>query len=234
LASLSSWPSNHTAPPQWDVPELPKLPDNFEIEKWEDVKKGTHGTIRKAWVTWGELSGCICFKLFKDKWREEYEMEVAAYEAMKFRGVEKCIPEVYFKGSFPASRWAGIKSHETGERILHGLVMEFFEDCYEIEFSKLTVPMAVEVARALRNIHKAHVYQGDMQERNILIVRESGKVRPVWIDFSCAWVEAYTSKLDNDYWSLVVGTMLGKMVDPDHLLLKAIAGYWFLDSRGIL
>jgi tRNA A-37 threonylcarbamoyl transferase component Bud32 len=65
--------------------------------------------------------------------------------------------------------------------------MEYFEDCQEIELRRADIPLAVALGRSLERIHEAMVLHRDIEERNILLVRESGKVRVVWVDFSSAW-----------------------------------------------
>ena len=69
--------------------------------------------------------------------------------------------------------------------------MEYFDDYRELDFSRVDIPTAEAVGRALIRIHEARVMHGDMEERNIILVRESGSIRAVWIDFSCAWVNAF-------------------------------------------
>ena len=61
-------------------------------------------------------------------------------------------------------------------------------DFREVDFSCIDLPTAYAVGRALIRIHEARVMHGDMAERNILLVRQFGVIRPVWIDFSCAWI----------------------------------------------
>jgi serine/threonine protein kinase len=211
LSSLSSWSWNQTRPPEWDVESLPPVPDDLVIKDWVDIAKGTHGVIRKVRVERNNSETYLCFKLFTDEWSEEYEREALAYEIMQFRGVEDCIPTVYFKGSHPTSRWEGREASTEVDPILHGLVMEFFENCREIQWSQVKVSMALHIARALRNIHKAHIIHGDMDESNLLVVREADKIRPVWIDFSCARIKAYPEQIEQIYRGFV-GRMINDIV----------------------
>jgi tRNA A-37 threonylcarbamoyl transferase component Bud32 len=65
--------------------------------------------------------------------------------------------------------------------------MEYFEDFEAVNLSKASVRLAEVMGQTLEMIHGTGVVHGDIAERNILLVRENGMVRVVWIDFSCAW-----------------------------------------------
>jgi hypothetical protein len=201
------------------------------VLEWTNIGQGAHGSIRKARIRWGGNESCVCLKLFTDEWKAAYERESWSYEVLQFRGVERCIPDVYWKGSFPASKWGNTGSHSGEEEpILHGIVMEFLEDCREIEFSRVKMPMGLQIARALRNVHKAHIRHGDTDENNLLIVRDTNKLRPVWIDFSCAWVLVSRKTLDTEYGDFVA-EMLNKMVAPFKLGLSALGYNLYPSSR---
>jgi len=108
-----------------------------------------------------------------------------------------------FKGSLPTSRWDGAQCRTDGSQVLHGLVMEYFPDCVEVEYSLFDIPTFKEMLEGLRRIHKGRVRHGDLKEDNILLVREQGKVRVVWIDFSCAWVDRAGAVLEREFRSAV-------------------------------
>jgi hypothetical protein len=130
------------------------------------------------------------------------------------------IPQVYWKGAFPISSWGGgerppgdddiVKDWDDDsqassnrqseeERIYYGIVMEYFDDFREVDYSKLDLQTAEAVARALCRVHEARIRHGDIAERNILLVRKLGIVRAVWIDYSCSWINAYGSTLDAEW-----------------------------------
>jgi len=110
---------------------------------------------------------------------------------MQHKGVRRCIPYVYFRGELPRWRWEGKQPADyqfgLGDEILYGLVMEYFEDCEQIDMAKVGLGTAERLAHTISLIHQAGVQHNDIDERNILLVREDGTVRIVWIDFSCAW-----------------------------------------------
>ena len=139
--------------------------------------------------------------------------------------VKHCIPQVYWKGAFPISRWGGgapppgdddiVKDRDDDsegssdqqseeERIYYGIVMEYLDDFREVDYSKLDLPTAEAVARTLCRVHEARIMHGDCYERNILLVRKFGIVRVVWIDYSCSWINAYGTALDGEWESLMV------------------------------
>ena len=158
------------------------------IKDWTKVSEGAHGTIRKVHVLYNGFDGYVCIKLYTEQWKDAYVRESSAYALLVHRGIKRCIPEIHYAGELSRSRWDGEQPEYTNpDEILYGIVMEFFEDCEELDLRRLTLPLAEVIARALRQIHEARVLHNDLAERNILLVRESGQIRVVWVDFSCAW-----------------------------------------------
>ena len=118
------------------------------------------------------------------------------------------------KGSMFLSEWNGGDGDDRGDEVWYGIAMEYFEDFRELQFEKIDLATAEAVARALNRIHEARIMHGDMQERNILLVQEGGIVRAVWIDFSCAWINAYGKTLDRE-WGFLMGEFELKGVKSD-------------------
>lgn len=161
--------------------------------------------MRKVDMRFNNRQGEFCLKLFSKEWKEAFDREVAAYALMIHRKVRRCIPTVYWKGALPLSVWNGKDASEiVADEVYFGIVMEYFEDFREVEFDRIDLKTAEAVANALNRIHEARIMHGDMEERNILLVRESKIVRAVWIDFSCAWINAYAETLDREWESLMV------------------------------
>jgi serine/threonine protein kinase len=156
------------------------------------VGEGTHGEVRRAEVRrWGRTA-VVCFKLFTEEWLDAYERELSAYELLRNRGVTRCIPRLYFKCEWPRWRWDGEEpgiyfSEDERNEKLYGIVMEYFADCRQLNLGIASLQLAERVGEALDKIHEGGVVHRDLAERNILLVRESGRWRVVWIDFSCAW-----------------------------------------------
>ena len=145
-----------------------------------------------------------------------YERERDAYMLFAHRGVRRCVPGVYFVQEWPRWKFDGnqpdnysvVKRDET----LYGLFMEYFEDCQEIELRRGTLRMAEVLAETLEIIHEAGVIHNDIAERNILLVREAGKVRIVWIDFSCAWSGPQFQGTRPIEWNTFTSFMFKRMV----------------------
>ena len=189
------------------------------IKDWSHIASGTHGSVKKALIQNGEFEGYVCIKLFTEEWEEAYEREALAYELLLHRGVRRCVPEVYWKGCFPISRLdSGSRSTtQDPDEKLYWLVMEFFEDCRPISYESLDIPTAEAVCHGLSKIHEARVRHGDLQEQNILLVREGrGSARVVWIDFSCAWLQPHPKALLREYDGLL-GSLRCGMVQPDNV-----------------
>jgi len=152
-ASVFSRPSTYES---WVPHGLPQLPEDVIILDWREVASGTHGTVRRAMIQQDGVEKIVCVKLFTEECAEEYDREAYAYEMLIHRQVKRCIPEVYWKGSFPLSRWNGdIGSHNENDHIYHGLVMEYFDDFKELDFSRIDIATAEAVGRALIRIHGA-------------------------------------------------------------------------------
>jgi hypothetical protein len=201
-ASVFSRPSTYES---WIPHGLPQLPEDVIILDWREVASGTHGTIRRAMIQQDGVEKVVCLKLFTEECAEEYDREAYAYEMLIHRQVKRCIPEVYWKGSFPLSRWNGdIGSNNENDDIYHGLVMEYFDDFKELDFSRIDIATAEAVGLALIKIHEARTVHGDLAERNILLVREAGAVRPVWVDFSCADVNVFPLLLNAEWGGFIV------------------------------
>ena len=150
--------------------------------------------------------------MYQEEWKAAYEREAYAYALLAYRGVRRCIPEVYWKGELPKWRWnGGHGEFNDPNGLLYGLVMEWFEDCQQVEFSTLDIPTAEAIGRALDRVHAARVMHGDLQGQNILLVREHKAVRVVLIDFSVAWLNCHHWNVDNEYDGFL-GKLLHRMV----------------------
>ena len=197
--------------------EIPDYPDDAIIEEWTVVGEGSHGQVRRVRMRQGDDPAITaCIKLFTEEWHDAYQRELDAYTLMIHRGVKRCIPQVWYKQSWPRWKWDGEQHgdyHEYDQdEILDGLVMEYFEDCREIDMKKADIHLAVALGETLQRIHDAGVVHNDIEERNILLVRESGKIRIVWIDFSCAWSGPDFRPPNPVEWNWFRGFLLDTMV----------------------
>lgn len=178
------------------------------------IATGAHGEVR--WVRARRTQDAIfCVKLFTEEWKDAYYRERDAYTLMIHRGLKRCIPTVFFKAELPRWKWDGQQptyGRHNRDEILYGLVMEYFEDCEEINMRKADVYMAEMLGRSLEMIHDAGVLHRDIEERNILLVREAGTVRIVWIDFSCAWSGEVYQETRPLEWDMFRGFLLETMV----------------------
>ena len=69
--------------------------------------------------------------------------------------------------------------------VLWGIVMEFFDDSEQVDLRRADLALLENIAEALRWIHSV-VPHGDISENSILLVKENGISRVVWIGFSRA------------------------------------------------
>lgn len=135
---------------------------------------------------------------------------------MIHRGVKRCIPDVYHKRQWPRWKWDGGKpddyDHVDRNEILYGLVMEYFDDCQEIDMKRADIKLAEVLGQTFERILDAGVIHNDIEERNILLVRESNSVRIVWIDFSSAWSGEIYLNARSQEWDMFRGFLLESMV----------------------
>jgi len=104
----------------------------------------------------------VCIKLFREEWKAEYEREANSYVLMAYWGIRRCIPQVYWKGALPISRWNGDDPTNDLDEIQCGLVMEWFNDYKAIDYSLLDIPTALAIGRALDRVHAARIKHGDL------------------------------------------------------------------------
>jgi serine/threonine protein kinase len=132
--------------------------------------------------------------------------------------VTRCIPHVYYKRAWPRRKWDGEQPDDDMEQdpdeILYGLVMEYFDDFQEIDMKKADIHLAEVLGKTLERIHEGGVIHNDIEERNILLVREAGSIRIVWIDFSCAWTGIRYRRTRSVEWDMFRGFLLQEMVIP--------------------
>lgn len=181
------------------------------------IADGTHGQVRRVRVRKDAVEAVLCLKLFTEEWKDMFERERDAYTLLSHHGVKRCIPEVYFVCEWPRWKFDGnqpdnystVNKNET----LYGLFMDYFEDCQEIDLKRGTLRLAEVLGKTLTIIHEAGVIHNDLAERNILLVRESGKVRIVWIDFSCAWTGRKFERTRAIEWNTFRGFLYQRMVN---------------------
>lgn len=199
---------------------LPNFPDDTVIFSWEIIGEGGHGQVRKAEVGREGQMATAAIKLFNGKFRDAYERERDAYTLLTHRRVRRCIPEVYHHAEWPRWKWDGLQpdNYEDVDRdeLLYGIVMEYFPDCQQIDMKRADLRLADLLALTFQMIMDAGVIHNDIDERNIMIVRESGKARVVWIDFSSAWsgVEFLSTYGRSMQWDMFRAFLLEEMVRP--------------------
>lgn len=194
---------------------IPDFPDDATIEEWTVVAEGAHGQIRRVRTRRDGKEVIACFKLFREEWKDAYERERDAYALLVHRGVKRCIPQIYFKREWPRWKWDGNQptfDYDDRDEILYGLVMEYFDEYQQINMQKADIHMAEILGQTLEMIHNAGVAHGDIDERNILLVREGGTARIVWIDFSCAWAGKVYRGTGPIEWDMFRGFLLETMV----------------------
>jgi len=108
----------------------------------------------------------------------EFEHEALGYAALVHRGVRRCVPDVYGIALRTREGWDGEQpSYGDASELFYGIVMESFEECREVDFKCLDVPTPRIIVQTLTRIHKANIHRGDIARRNMLFVKELGRVR---------------------------------------------------------
>ena len=224
LPPLSIWPSEakRSTYESWNPYAIPEIPEDFSIKSWRYITGGAHGQIWRAVVCEGNKISTVCFKLFTEDYHSEqaYYREWCAYALLIHRKVKHCIPKVYYCAVWPRWKWEGeqqsarVKNDpKYGEEWLYGLVMEWFEDSQEIDLRKGNLRLAEVLGQGLERIHEAMVAHRDIEPRNILLTRQSGKLRVVWLDFSSAWCGTQYKFVISQEWLLFRSLLYKYMVN---------------------
>lgn len=184
--------------------------------EWQRIAEGAHGQVRGI-RTKLDSETIFCLKLFREDDEDAYRREIHAYVVMKEKGLKRCIPTPYFTAIWPRWKWDGEQPDDYStldrEEILYGIVMEFFEDCQEIDLKRVNLKMAGALLRTLDMMHETGVYHRDIEDRNILLVKEEGQVRVVWIDFSSAWIGLQYGRSQARDWNDLRAILVENMVD---------------------
>jgi serine/threonine protein kinase len=194
---------------------LPDFPKECRILEWRTIAAGSHGEIRCIKAQ-HDREAVFALKLFTEEWKDAYVRERDAYTLMIHRGVKRCIPHVFYQGVLPRWKWDGEQSDDyeyvKRDEMLYGLVMDYFEDCREIDMKMTDMYLAEMLGETLKLIHEGGVVHRNIEERNILLVRESGKTRIVWIDFSNAWAGPMYKGTRSLEWDTFRGFLMDTMV----------------------
>jgi serine/threonine protein kinase len=201
---------------RWVPYSLPSIPDDIVIGDWKVKGKGVHGEVRRVRIRRGEDQRLVRFKLYTAQNYDAYLREADAYMLLKHRGVQRCVPKVFFMQKWPRWKWDGDQTdddtdHDRNEE-LYGLVLEYFRDCESINLRRVSLRMAEVLGGTLEMIHNACVVHRDIAERNVLLVREDGQSRVVWIDFSCAWCGPEYTRTTILEWDMFRGFLYEGMV----------------------
>jgi serine/threonine protein kinase len=229
-ADIESVPSLSPPSPQsasydpWVPYSFPSFPDDIVIEEWEVIGAGVHGEVRRVRTTRGQKERISCFKLYTEQNYDAYVRESHAYMLLEHQGVNGCVPVVFFMQKWPRWKWDGnqpdnYSSCDKDEQ-LYGLVMEYFEDCEPINLKKVSLHLAKAIGNGLERIHSAGVVHRDIAERNLLLVRENGHSRVVWIDFSCSWSGPQFTRTAILEWDDFRGLLWEGMVFVSHCISK--------------
>ena len=194
---------------------MPDFPEESKILEWRTIAAGSHGEIRRI-KTRHNREAVFALKLFTEDWKDAYVRERDAYTLMIHRGVKRCIPHVFYQGALPRWKWDGEQPDDyeyvKKDEMLYGLVMDYFEDCREIDMKMVDMHLAEILGETLKLIHKGGIVHGNIEERNILLVRESAKTRVVWIDFSNAWAGPMFKGTQPLEWDTFCGFLMDTMV----------------------
>jgi tRNA A-37 threonylcarbamoyl transferase component Bud32 len=175
----------------WVPYSFPSIPEDLVIEDWEVIGSGVHGEVRRTRISQGPKQRDVVFKLYNEQNYDAYMREADAYMLLRHRGVKRCVPEAYCTQKWPRWKWDGNQPdnyhcRDKNEE-LYGLMMEYFPDAIRPNLRRVTLRLAEVIGNALERIHSARVVHRDIADRNLLLVRENGRSRVVWIDFSCSW-----------------------------------------------
>jgi hypothetical protein len=131
----------------------------------------------KARVEIGGVERVFNIKLYREGGGNKlFERELYAHSLMQYCRVKECIPEVYWKASWPVWRWDPSTKRDDKETqiIFHGIVRQFFEQTCNFHWDDLRLPTAEALVQGLSNIHAARVCC-NLSSRHVLLVREASE-----------------------------------------------------------
>jgi serine/threonine protein kinase len=162
------------------------------------ITSGTHANIYKVEVPNQETgeTAVLCLKLFKPDSMVPHDLEIKAYEWLAHNGVYHWIPEVFGTAVRTPAQWGLDNVDGDEESEYHGILMEWIEGGEWLAEDNLSVDHVVSFIRGLVRIHDAGVVHCDAENQNMLVV--PGSNRAVWIDFSCAQVDATDDEKANE------------------------------------
>jgi hypothetical protein len=198
--------SDSASTPSHRPRSLPSIPDDLVIKGWQLVATGKNAIIRKAWIVQAGWLRLVCFKLFPPEREAEFIREADAYAVLRHRGVHRSVPAVYWKGVTPKVWWnddsgterSRSKNAKKSEGHYYTLVMEYFEDFQRLQWDRLDVTTSIVVGQAIARYLQAKVLHNELNEKNILFVREDRSLRVVIIDFAHATLNAHSDDLGDE------------------------------------
>lgn len=172
-----------------NAPKLESLPRDARILSWEFVAQGSYAEIRRVQIITTSGIDTCCLKLFpKEHWRA-FENECEAYRYMKWMNITRCIPKIYYTGKMNRHEWDGDQPDDyrygQANEFMYGIVMEFFFDAEYVDLRRADLTLLGNLTAGLNWIHSVLIH-GNISEKNILLVKENGVSRVVWIGFSKA------------------------------------------------
>jgi len=185
-------------PPQQIIEPLPRLDESMQFQNVQYITSGTHANIYKVELPNEETGETVvlCLKIFKRNAMLPYELETEAYEYLAHHGVYYWIPRVYGTAVRTPAQWGLDKVDGDEEGEYHGILMEWIEGGEWLSQDNLSADHVVSFVRGLVRIHDAGVFHNDSENQNMLVV--PGSDRAVWIDFSCARVDATDEDKDHE------------------------------------
>ena len=177
------------------VSRLPRIPKAAKFQNAKLIGSGLHSKVYSVSVTYRKKTIAAVLKVFsEERWKENFEPEVHAYEFLAHFSVSGVIPIAYGYGD----DWTNerFRREVLGDTILHRtsalespvfvILLEYVAESAQLSPDNIDWKICKETLRGLCLIHSAQVLHRDIAERNILVVPSLGRV--VWIDFSISWV----------------------------------------------
>jgi hypothetical protein len=160
-----------------------------------------------------KVNHCI-LKFFPNAYQIRFQKEVETYNRL----LESDTP-LRYANPLGASKWSGAKYIKTIGKTIGGeieplpdvsvtssvyvLMLEYVEGD-SISDSLMSLETAKAALESLKMLHQLRIAHGDISVNNIIELEDDGTTKnAVWIDFSCSWIDASSTQIQQE-WKIAV------------------------------
>lgn len=192
------------------------IDDKATFSRIRLLNGGTHSQvcyctyrIGKSRKTADKVNHCI-LKFFPNAYQIHFQKEVETYNRLL-----ESDTSLRYANPLGASKWSGAKYIKTiGGGIepltdvsvtssVYVLMLEYMEGA-SVSDSRMSLETAKAALESLKMLHQLRIAHGDISFNNIIELGDDGTTKnAVWIDFSCSWIDASSTQIQQE-WKIAV------------------------------